>query len=124
MEIKESLTILEESMYSVAPKKRSTSSSQSQASNDVYVDLSEEHSNMIAITMKGRTSLVPADRAQRIAEKIMSLAGNIIQEEELEEKTVSKKNNYGIAPAEKHTKHDPPGTKYKKGTSARSGMVG
>ena len=36
----------------------------------------------------------------------------------------ARKDNYGILPAEKNTKYDPPGTNYGPGISARQGMVG
>ena len=114
-------------MYAAEPvKKKSSGSVKSSASNDIYVDISEESANMVAITLKGRTAVIPADRAKRLAEKLLNLAGTLTEDEpELEEeKKIGVHNNFGIEPAEKHTRHDPPGTDYGKNVSARKGMVG
>lgn len=50
------------------------------------------------------------------------MQGEFVEEEKKE--SLGVENNFGIEPAEKHTKYDPPSTKYKKGVSARQGMVG
>jgi hypothetical protein len=112
------------SMYSVNEEpKRQAAAVKSPASNDIFIDSSEEFPDRIGITLKGRTALISAERARKLAERLESLASEIIGDK-IEEENVSVSNNFGIEPAEKHTKYDPPGTNYSKNTSARRGMVG
>lgn len=73
--------LLNEGMYSInapAPKKAAP---KAPPSNDIFVDISEESANMIAVTLKGRTALIPGARAQKLAEKLKTLAGQFLSEE-------------------------------------------
>jgi len=114
---------LTESMYSkkTYEKLKKAPAVKVESNNDIYVDISEERANMLAVTLKGRTALIPAERAQRIAEKLMQLSSTMLQEQEVDEDLDS---DLGLAhKPEEHTKNDPPGTS-NKNVSARKGFVG
>jgi len=87
---------LTESMYSQSTyaKTKKPTGPKVQSTNDVYVDISEETENAVAITLKGRTALIPASRARKLAEKLNALAGQLLSEEdEIEEARKYSKNS-------------------------------
>lgn len=115
---------LNESMYSQSTyaKVKKPTAPKVQATNDVYVDISEESENSVAITLKGRTALIPAARARKLAEKLNALAGQLLSEENEIEEDLDSELGLENKP-EDNTKNDPPQTE-NKGVSAREGMVG
>jgi|GEM_PF-3611102 len=76
-QMRKELDSLQEGMYDQKKKSRPAALPANPATNDVFIDRSMEHPDKIAITLKGRTALVDADKITKIIEKLENLLKEI-----------------------------------------------
>jgi len=68
---------LTEGMYNQTKKPRPTGKPATPASNDIFIDRSMESPDKVAITLKGRTALITAERARAMIQKLEKLLGEL-----------------------------------------------